>query len=80
MRSAGSQPWLQGVGRGPGEPRNPFSLPSVVISLGTPWGEVGVQIGFSFFFLFFPRWIILKVSIEFVTVLLSVFCFGLEDC
>ena len=74
--SAGSQQWLQAVGRGGGrggELRNLFSLPSVVISLGTAWGEVGVQIGFSFFFLFFPGWVILKVSIEFVTMLL-LFC------
>ena len=48
-------PRLRRGGGWGGELRNLFSLPSVVISLGTAWGEVGVQIGFSFFFLFFSR-------------------------
>ena len=79
MRGAGSRQWLPGVGGPGGEPRNLFSFPSVVISLGTAWGEVGVQIGFSFFF--FPHGSF-KESVLYLLqcCFCFVFCFfGLED-
>ena len=50
MRSAGSQQWLRGVGGVRRGAQEPVLLPFCGHLSGTAWGEVGLQIGFSFFF------------------------------